>query len=50
MNIRKKYRIYFSTRKLVDLVRLVLYLDVPFQMKLHYIKEHIVYVKKKYRI
>lgn len=43
--IRKKYRVYFSSRKIQDLFKLVIYDKVPFKLKLHYIKEHLEYLK-----
>ena len=43
MLVRKKYRQYFSSKSLVDMLKLVLYKRVPIRTKLHYVREHIRY-------
>ena len=39
--IRQKYRKYFSSRSLSDLMSLVLFNKVSFRMKIHYLKAHV---------
>ena len=46
-DIREKYRMYFSNRKIVDLIKLIIYPKVSLRLKLHYIKEHVEYIRKK---
>ena len=46
-NIREKYRRYFASRRLIDLLKLLIYPKVSFRLKLHYIKEHVEYISKK---
>lgn len=43
--IREKYRKYFSKRRIIDLVNLVFFPKVSMRLKLHYIKEHMEYIK-----
>ncbi len=45
--IRKRYRVYFAKRKVIDLIKLVCYHDVSLKMKLHYIREHMEYIRRK---
>lgn len=45
--IRKRYRVYFAKRKIIDLIKLVCYHDVTLKMKLHYIREHVEYIGRK---
>lgn len=40
MEIRKRYRKYFASRKIKDLMRLVFFDKVSIPMKMHYLKEH----------
>lgn len=47
MQIRKRYRLYFANRRIRDLVDLVIFPKVSLRMKVHYIKEHIEYIKNK---
>lgn len=46
MLIRKKYRNYFASRSLKDLLSLVMYSKVSLRMKLHYLKEHWEYMSR----
>lgn len=45
--IRKRYRVYFAKRKVIDLLRLICYHNVSLKMKLHYIREHVEYIRRK---
>ena len=45
--IRKRYRVYFAKRKIIDLIKLVCYHDVTLKMKLHYIREHVEDIGRK---
>lgn len=45
--IRKRYRVYFAKRKIIYLIKLICYRDVSFRMKLHYIREHMEYIRRK---
>lgn len=47
MLIRKRYRKYFSSRKMVDLLKLVMYRKVSVRMKVHYLKEHWEYCRNR---
>lgn len=40
MEIRKRYRKYFASRSVSDLITLILFKKVSLRMKLHYIREH----------
>ena len=44
MEIRKRYRKYFASRRFIDLMKLVLYRKVSFGMKIYYLKEHGAYL------
>lgn len=45
-DIRKRYRIYFSSRSIQDLLHLIIYRKVSIRMKMHYLKEHMDYVNR----
>jgi len=45
-DIRSRYRRYFSSRRLKDLLKLIFYPKVKMRMKVHYVKEHIEYLVK----
>lgn len=46
MLIRKRYRKYFASRKLKDLVKLIFYRKVSVRRKIHYLREHLEYLKE----
>lgn len=46
-DIRRKYRVYFASRKIADLLRLISYRKVSLRMKVHYIKEHMEYIRNR---
>lgn len=45
MEIRKKYRKYYASRKISDLIHLILFRKVSLRGKIHYLREHLKYLK-----
>lgn len=45
-DIRRKYRTYFKSRKLIDLLKLIFFHKVRFKLKVSYILEHMEYKKR----
>ena len=45
---RRAYRVYFTSRKIKDLTKLIAFPEISLRTRLHYIKEHFKYIKVKY--
>lgn len=45
--LRKVYRNYFANRTFLSWIKLVLYKDIGLRMRLHYIREHLEYLKNR---